>query len=123
MTTESALRPGLYLVTPDWTDTARLAALLPAVLATRPAALQYRNKLADAALQRVQTARLLPLCRAAEVPFIINDDLALALECGADGVHLGRRSASVADARAFLGDDVVLFARVRPSAGVMAQPR
>lgn len=40
--------------------------------------------------------------------FFVNDRLDVAAALGADGVHLGRRSASVADARAFLGDDVVV---------------
>ena len=101
--TDPVLRRGLYLVTPDWTDTGRLVAMLPVLLATRPALLQYRNKLADAALRRVQVAGLLPLCRAAGVPLVINDDLALALECGADGVHLGRDDGDLAAARAALG--------------------
>lgn len=39
---------------------------------------------------------------------IVNDRLDLAAALGADGVHLGRRSVSVADARAFLGDDVLV---------------
>lgn len=34
---------------------------------------------------------------------LVNDRLDLALELGADGVHLGRRSVRVADARALLG--------------------
>ncbi|GHU29832.1 hypothetical protein FACS189497_08540 [Betaproteobacteria bacterium] len=46
---------------------------------------------------------MLPLCRVAGVPLIINDDLALALEVGADGVHLGRDDGEAADARRVLG--------------------
>ena len=41
--------------------------------------------------------------REAGAPILVNDRLDLALALGAEGVHLGRRSVSVADARALLG--------------------
>jgi thiamine-phosphate pyrophosphorylase len=42
------------------------------------------------------------MCREYAVPFIVNDDVALALECGADGVHLGRDDGALSAARAAL---------------------
>lgn len=99
---------GLYAVTPDEPDTARLVALVERVLQGRPAVLQYRNKLADAALRREQALALQTACRAAGVPFIINDDLALALAIGADGAHLGREDGDPAAARAALGPQRIL---------------
>ena len=97
------LTPGLYLVTPDQADGDALVAAVAALLPARPALVQYRNKLADAAARRDQATRLLALCRAAGVPLIINDDLALALAVGADGVHLGRDDGDPAEARRALG--------------------
>ncbi|MDR1063371.1 MAG: thiamine phosphate synthase [Azoarcus sp.] len=94
-----SLGRGLYAVTPDEPDTARLLAKTSRVLAARPCLLQYRNKFASAALRREQAERLLALCRAAGVPLIVNDDLALALDLGADGVHFGRDDGSAAAAR------------------------
>ena len=102
-----ALR-GLYAVTPDIADTARLLALSEQVLAGKPALLQYRNKTADAALRREQARALQRLCRAAGVPFVINDDLALALEIDADGAHLGRDDGPPAAARTALGTQRIL---------------
>ncbi len=52
--------------------------------------LQLRAKGHDLATIRRVAEKLLPLCRAAGVPFILNDHPALALEIGADGVHLGQ---------------------------------
>ncbi|MHB1373036.1 MAG: thiamine phosphate synthase, partial [Thauera sp.] len=69
----SSLR-GLYAVTPDEPDPTRLLARVEQVLAGRPALLQYRNKTADAALRRAQARALQALCRAAGVPFVLNDD-------------------------------------------------
>jgi thiamine-phosphate pyrophosphorylase len=52
--------------------------------------LQLRAKGHDLATIRRVAEKLLPLCRAAAVPFILNDHLDLALELGTDGVHLGQ---------------------------------
>lgn len=96
-------RRGLYLLTPDWPDDARLVTAVARALAGGPALLQYRNKAVDDAQRRRQLARLLPLCRQAGVPLVINDSLALALETGADGVHLGREDGEPSEARRLLG--------------------
>lgn len=103
MTDLPACGRGLYLVTPDEADSARLLAAVARVLPARPALLQYRNKLADAARRREEAQALAALCRGAGVRFIVNDDLALALAVGADGVHLGRDDGDPAAARAALG--------------------
>ena len=102
------LTPGLYLVTPDQADGDALFAAVAALLPARPALVQYRNKLADAAARRDQATRLLALCRGAGVPLVINDDLPLALAIGADGVHLGRDDGDPAEARRALGPGRIL---------------
>ena len=99
---------GLYAITPDEIDTDRLLALTDRVLAGAPALLQYRNKLAGPVLRREQALALLERCRAAGVPLLINDDLALALEIGADGAHLGRDDGEPAAARRALGASRIL---------------
>lgn len=99
---------GLYLVTPDWADTPALVSALAAALAGRPALVQYRNKLADPDLGRAQAALVLELCRAAGVPLIINDSLELALEIGADGLHIGSADGDPAKVRAALGPGRIL---------------
>ena len=99
---------GLYAVTPDETDGARLLELTRRVLAGRPALLQYRNKRVAGTERREQAEALLALCRAAGVPLIVNDDLTLALEIGADGVHLGRDDGDPAAARRVLGEGRIL---------------
>ena len=103
-------RRGLYLITPDEPDTGRLLARLGPVLAAGPVLLQYRNKAAGPALQREQLIRILPLCRAAGVPLVVNDHWRLALELGADGAHLGGEDGSLREARAALGADAILGA-------------
>ena len=94
---------GLYLVTPDWDDTAALLAATEQALCAGVALLQYRHKGASAQLRHQQALQLLALCRRHRTPFIVNDHLALCLELGADGVHVGGLDASVAEARQALG--------------------
>ena len=91
--------PGLYAVTPDEADSARLLTLVEQVLGGRPALMQYRSKLASASVRKMQAQAVLALCRQAGVPLVVNDDLELALAIGADGVHLGRDDGDPAQAR------------------------
>lgn len=51
---------------------------------------------------------LLPVCREAGVPFIINDHAAIAAAIGADGVHVGQDDASMDDVRAIVGDAMLV---------------
>ena len=101
---------GLYLITPDQADTARLLARVEPVLGEGVAWLQYRNKAADAALRREQAGALQALCLRAGVPLLVNDDLALAEAVGAAGAHLGEDDGDIAAARARLGPDAILGA-------------
>lgn len=110
MTPNTRPAGGLYLITPDSTDTPALLARVRAVMPCRPALLQYRAKHADPALRRQQASALLALCREAGVPLLINDDVALALEIGADGVHLGRDDGDLRQARERLGPHAIIGA-------------
>lgn len=101
---------GLYAVTPDWTDTARLVAATRSAIGGGAGIVQYRNKAAPHALRLEQAGRLAALCREAGAIFIVNDDIELAAESGADGLHLGRGDGSIADARRRLGANRLLGA-------------
>jgi thiamine-phosphate pyrophosphorylase len=94
---------GLYALTPALANTAELAQKARQALAGGARFVQYRNKAADAALRREQAGVLLGLCREQGARLIVNDDLDLALQIGADGVHLGREDGDFAVARASLG--------------------
>lgn len=81
---------GLYAITPDSMHTEELVDKVQKVLQGGVKLLQYRNKSANRGLLREQAQVLLLLCRRYHVPMIVNDDLDLALEIDADGVHLGQ---------------------------------
>lgn len=100
---------GIYLITPDETDTTRLLDRVRPLLADTTW-LQYRNKAVDATTRRQQAEALQQLCAGAGVPLIINDDAALALEVGAAGVHLGEDDGDIAAARTLLGPGAIIGA-------------
>ena len=102
-----ALPSGLYLITPDEPDVARLLAQV-APLLPFAACVQYRNKRAEAGVRERQARALRALCLDAGVPLIINDDATLAARIDADGVHLGEHDGDVAAARTVLGDGAVI---------------
>jgi len=96
---------GLYAITPETADTARLLMQVEAALAGGAAAVQYRDKSGDVARRHEQASELVALCHRFNVPLIVNDDLRLADLCDADGVHLGRDDGSLREARIILGRD------------------
>jgi thiamine-phosphate pyrophosphorylase len=101
---------GLYAITSDEARTDILVAKVSQALRGGASVVQYRNKMAGPGLRLEQGRPLAGLCRAAGVAFIINDDLELALELGADGVHLGADDGDLAQARRRLGQDRLLGA-------------
>lgn len=48
------------------------------------------------------------LCREYDVPFVINDNVELAVECDADGVHVGQSDMAAGDVRKMIGPDKIL---------------
>ncbi|MCH7226399.1 thiamine phosphate synthase [Haloferula sp. A504] len=69
---------------------------------------QLRAKGHEAGDIESMARRLLPVCREAGVPFIINDHPQIARRIGADGVHLGQDDGSLAEARAVVGADAIV---------------
>lgn len=70
--------------------------------------IQYRDKTDDRQRRLSEAEALQNLCCQYRAQLIINDDLELALSCGAQGVHLGQSDASPALARERLGPDAII---------------
>jgi len=99
---------GLYAVTPDSGDTADLVARVAAAIAGGAATIQYRHKAAAEPLRRAQALALRAHPATRDALFVVNDDVALAAEVAADGVHLGEDDADPVVARALLGEDAII---------------
>lgn len=52
--------------------------------------------------------KIIPLCRMAGVPFILNDHPELAAELGADGVHIGQDDGAIYEVRSKIGADMII---------------
>ena len=52
--------------------------------------------------------KIIPHCKAAGVPFILNDHPDLAVELGADGVHIGQDDGAIYDVRSRIGADMII---------------
>jgi len=70
--------------------------------------IQYRDKGLATSAGHHEVTSLAALCRQQGVPLIINDDVELAVEVDAAGVHLGRDDASLQAARARLGTAAII---------------
>ncbi len=104
------LSSGLYAVTPDERYTPRLVSQVRAAVVGGAVLIQYRNKAASTDLRREQILALLPVCHAGGADLIVNDDVELAIELEADGVHVGRDDApdSLVAVRKALGPNRIL---------------
>jgi len=91
---------GLYAITPD---EPQLVDKVRQALEGGVALLQYRRKRRD-----LREAReVASLARRHGVPLIVNDDVELALELGAEGAHLGRDDGDLRAARKRLGGRIL----------------
>lgn len=70
--------------------------------------LQLRAKGCGEEVIRRVARTLIPLCREAGVPFVLNDFPSMAAEIGADGLHIGQDDGSLAEARAVVGSEVLI---------------
>ncbi|MGY3041153.1 thiamine-phosphate pyrophosphorylase [Rhodanobacter sp. TND4EL1] len=96
---------GLYAVT----DGPRADLLEVAALALEGGTrmLQYRDLSRDTPRRHLEALALAQLCRAHDVPLIIDHDMALAVEVGAGGVHLGGDEDPAA-ARRVMGEQAII---------------
>lgn len=58
--------------------------------------------------QKYELARdLQEICREFSIPFIVNDDIELAIELDADGVHIGQEDQSIVEVRKLIGNKII----------------
>ena len=111
----------LYAVTDrSWLHGQSLVYAVEEVLAGGATMLQLREKHLEHRDFLAQAQELLPLCRKYHVPLIINDDVQVALESGADGVHVGQSDMAVQAARSILGPDKIIGASAHNASEALA---
>lgn len=70
--------------------------------------MQLREKKLDEESFLKEAIEIKELCRRYNVPFVINDNVDIALEMDADGVHVGQSDMEALDVRAKLGPDKII---------------
>jgi thiamine-phosphate pyrophosphorylase len=95
----------LYAITDSWLlpDEPHLTHAVEQAILGGARLIQYRDKSTDAARRLAQARALNALCQSYETPLIVNDDVELAVQVGAAGVHIGRDDSDLVTARARLG--------------------
>lgn len=69
---------------------------------------QLREKDLDDESFLEEAKEICALCRRYNVPFIVNDNVEIAVKCGADGVHVGQEDMAAGDVRSKVGDNMIL---------------
>lgn len=70
--------------------------------------IQLREKHLDDTAFLEEAVELKELCRRYHVPFVINDNVEIALKMGADGVHVGQSDMEAGNVREKLGPDKII---------------
>lgn len=99
----------LYAVTDRaWTGRQSLYEQVEAALKNGVTCVQLREKNLDDAAFLAEARQLAALCRRYGVPFIVNDNVDIAIQCGADGVHVGQEDMAASAVRRRVGDRMIV---------------
>ena len=104
----------LYAVTDrSWLGDKKLADQVKECLEGGVTFLQLREKKMNEEAFYEEALEIKKLCKEYSVPFIINDNVDVALRCDADGVHVGQSDMEAQDVRAKLGPDKIIGVSAR----------
>ncbi len=99
----------LYAVTDRaWTGKQTLYQQVEAALKGGVTCVQLREKALDQAEFLQEAKELCALCRRYGVPFIVNDNVDIAVACKADGIHVGQEDMATGEVRRRAGEDMIL---------------
>lgn len=99
----------LYAVTDRaWTGEQTLLQQVEAALKGGVTCVQLREKNMDNTAFLREAREILNLCRQYKVPFIVNDNVEVAIACGADGIHVGQEDTAADEVRRRIGRDMIL---------------
>lgn len=99
----------LYAVTDrSWVGKQTLYEQVESALKGGATCIQLREKELDEAAFLEEAVALKKLCGQYSVPLIINDNIDIAVKCGADGVHVGQSDMEVSNVRKAVGDKIII---------------
>ncbi len=104
----------LYAVTDrSWVGTQSLMEQVECALKGGATCIQLREKHLSDADFLVEALEMKALCHKYHVPFLINDNVEVAIQSGADGVHVGQSDMEAGNVRALLGKDKIIGVSAR----------
>ena len=99
----------LYAVTDRaWTGKQTLYEQVEAALKGGVTCVQLREKELDETAFLQEAKELCALCRRYGVPFLVNDNVEIAIACGADGIHVGQEDLAAGEVRRRVGENMLL---------------
>lgn len=99
----------LYAVTDrHWLNGASLYEQVQEAVLGGATFVQLREKELDKEHFLREAVKIKRLCSQYQIPFVINDNVDIALQMGADGVHVGQSDMEAGDVRALIGNDKIL---------------
>lgn len=99
----------LYAVTDrSWLKGETLSSQVEKSLKGGATFMQLREKELDEESFLKEAVEIKELCKKYQVPFVINDNVDIALSMDADGVHVGQRDMEALDVRAKLGPEKII---------------
>lgn len=115
----------LYAVTDRaWLDGATLYEQVELALQGGATFIQLREKELDEENFLKEAIEIKELCGRYGVPFVVNDNVDIALRMNADGVHVGQSDMEAGDVRKLIGEDKILGVSAQTvEQAVMAQKR
>ena len=104
----------LYAVTDrTWTGRQSLLEQVECALKGGATCVQLREKTLDEAAFLAEAVEMKKLCAQYGVPFIVNDNVELAIRCGADGVHVGQSDMEAGHVRELVGEQMIVGVSAR----------
>lgn len=100
---------GLYVITnEDLMPETAFIGMAEAAITSGASVLQYRDKSSDKSKRLYQAKSLKILCDKHHVCFIINDDIELAKQVDADGIHIGKNDLPISETRKLIGSNKII---------------
>ena len=104
----------LYAVTDRaWTGRQSLLEQVECALKGGVTCVQLREKGLDEASFLEEAIQMKQLCARYGVPFIVNDNVEIAVKCGADGVHVGQSDMEAGHVRQMVGEKMMIGVSAR----------
>lgn len=104
----------LYAVTDRaWTGKQTLMEQVEDAIKGGVTCVQLREKELEDEAFLAEAIEMKEICSRYHVPFIINDDVEVAIKCGADGIHVGQKDMEAGNVRALVGKNMMIGVSVQ----------